>query len=58
MEDYVKKRREEVIALADEMVKSVRFALGHELDGRLAHAMLKDIGRDSAAGASAVELRA
>jgi hypothetical protein len=44
VEGCIEKLREEVIALGDEMVKSVRFALGHELDGRLAYEMLKDIG--------------
>jgi len=40
----IEKLREEVIALGDDMVKSVRFAVQHELDGRLAYEMLKDIG--------------
>lgn len=44
VQSYIEKLREEVMALGDEMVKSVRFALRHELDGRLAHEMLKDIG--------------
>jgi hypothetical protein len=44
VQGYIEKLREEVIALGDEMVKSVRFALQHELDGRLAHQMLQDIG--------------
>jgi hypothetical protein len=44
VQDYIKKLREEVMALGDEMVKSIRFALRHELDGRLANEMLKDIG--------------
>ncbi len=44
VQSYIEKLREEVIALGDEMVKSVRFALRHELDGQLAHEMLKDIG--------------
>jgi hypothetical protein len=44
VEGCIEKLREEVIALGDEMVKSVRFAVRHELDGRLAYDMLKDIG--------------
>jgi hypothetical protein len=44
VEGCIEKLREEVIALGDEMVKSVRFAVQHELDGRLAHELLKDIG--------------
>jgi hypothetical protein len=44
VEGCIEKLREEVIALGDEMVKSVRFAVRHELDGRLAHELLKDIG--------------
>jgi hypothetical protein len=44
VEGCIEKLREEVIALGDEMVKSVRFAVRHELDGRLAYEMLKDIG--------------
>jgi hypothetical protein len=44
VEGCIDKLREEVIALGDEMVKSVRFAVQHELDGRLAHELLKDIG--------------
>ncbi len=44
VQDNEKKLREEVIALGDEMVQSVRFALRHELDGRLAYELLKDFG--------------
>src|ERR1700733_10718428 len=44
VQDYVQKLREEVIALGDEMLRSVRFALRNELEGRLVYAMLKDIG--------------
>jgi hypothetical protein len=44
VQGYIEKLQEEVIALGDEMLKSVRFALRHELDGRLAHEMLRDIG--------------
>ena len=44
VQGYIERLREEVIALGDDMVKSVRFAVRHELDGRLAHEMLKDIG--------------
>jgi len=44
VQEYVKKLREEVIALGDAMMASIRFALRHELDGKLAHEMLKDIG--------------
>lgn len=44
VQGYIEKLREQVIALGDEMVKSVQFALRNELDGQLAYAMLKDIG--------------
>src|ERR1700732_2236626 len=44
VQGYIAKLREQVIALGDEMVKSVQFALRNELDGQLAYAMLKDIG--------------
>ena len=44
MQDNEKKLREEVIALGDDIVESLRFALRHELDGRLAYELLKDFG--------------
>ena len=44
VQDNEKKLREEVIALGDEILKSVRFTLQHELDGRLAYKLLKDFG--------------
>lgn len=44
VQDNEKKLREDLIALGDEMVQSLRFALRHELDGRLAYELLKDFG--------------
>jgi len=44
VQSYIEKLREEVVGLGEEMVKSLRFALKNEIDGHLAHEMLKDIG--------------
>jgi hypothetical protein len=44
VQDNENKLREGVIALGDDVVESLRFALQHELDGRLAYKLLKDFG--------------
>jgi hypothetical protein len=44
VQDNENKLREEVIALVDDIVESLRFTLRHELDGRLAYKLLKDFG--------------
>lgn len=44
VQNYIEKLREQVIALGDEMLNSVRYALRNELHGQLGYQMLKDIG--------------
>jgi hypothetical protein len=44
MQNYLEKLRATIVGLGDDAVNSIRFALRHETDGRIAYSLLKDLG--------------